>query len=94
MFLGNEVWAPFNLVDYCRWITARQHTVFKENIIYAITSLVHHMGYYMNKSLKLEVKKSHDTHQISYNQRTAPPPHQQSRLEENTEIREIITSEI
>ena len=28
-----------------------------------------------------EVTKSHGTYQISYTQRTAPPPHQQSRLE-------------
>lgn len=38
MFLGNKMW-PFNLVDYCRWVTAKQNTVFKENILYAITGV-------------------------------------------------------
>lgn len=28
-FLGNEMW-PFNLVDYCPWVTAKQNAVFKE----------------------------------------------------------------
>lgn len=35
---------PFNLVDYCKWVTAKQNTVFKENILYAITGVSYEPG--------------------------------------------------